>query len=625
MSSNSARLTDAPWWDGDPGRTPVKQYKDGVRTSFYIPMSDGTRIAVDLYLPKDLPAGERIPSILTITPYFRSIEFRSKFIDEKVAKRNRVLGRLEPIEFAQYGYAYVWMDMRGAGASYGKKRSMMMVDVVRDGPEVLDWIVAQPWSNGKVGGTGISGLGMTALWLATTKHSALGAIAPRFTVFDIYRAIHANGLLCSRFLDDIGKKLRAMDDNRLAEAAETLLARLGLRALFKGIRPVDEDKDRSMLADAVSEHAGNQAFDLDIVAARHRDTPLPVAGGGATLDTQAPATFGSDLEAAGIPIYAYSGWFDAAFNREMMSLFNTVRNPGSRLIIGPWAHGGSFYNSLVVRGKRKSEFPQTAELVRFFDRHLRDEDLSSKEEDEAPVHYFTMAEERWKAANSWPPPGVSRRSYFLHQGGLLSDETPATEGSDSYRVDFSAGIGVWSRFGKSNSGGLKPARYPKRAEKDKRLLTYTSPPLPQDLEVTGHPLVRLFLRCSTSDAGIFVYLEDVAGDGEVTNVTEGCMRLSHRNVTNEPPPFWHPGPWHRGKVDDVQVGEPGSILEVEYDLIPVSWLFRKGHAIRLAIAGADRDNFVRVPEDDVPTFTVLRGGIRASQIELPVMDRDARS
>src|SRR5581483_12324341 len=105
----------------------------------------------------------------------------------------------------RYGYAVALMDLRGAGISFGVKGSLMARDFVSDGPDVVDWIVAQPWSNGLVGATGISAVGMTANWLITAKHPAVRAIAPRFTTFDIFAATHPGGLISARFIGDIGR------------------------------------------------------------------------------------------------------------------------------------------------------------------------------------------------------------------------------------------------------------------------------------------------------------------------------------------------------------------------------------------------------------------------------------
>ncbi|HVV36568.1 MAG TPA: CocE/NonD family hydrolase [Acidimicrobiales bacterium] len=605
---------DAAWWSGDPARTPARMYERSVRTSHYVTVRDGTRIAVDLYLPAG--ATGPVPTLLTITPYFRSMEFRAPVL--KAVFRAAGMAATEwGHEMARFGFATVLMDMRGAGASFGQKKSMMMFDVVNDGYDVIDWIVAQPWSNGRVGSTGISALGMTGQWLATSKHPALKAIAPRFTVFDMYRSLHCNGVHCQRFVADVGRMLRAMDSNRLWDTVENPAAKAMFFALVQGVTPVDDDKGRKLLAAAVAEHADNEGFDEDISGISYRDDLLPVAGGGATLDTQAPATHASDMEAAGIPIYAYGGWYDAAFGREMISLHNTVRTPGSRLVLGPWDHGAKNDCNQPVSGKRPSAFDQAGELARFFDLHLRDVDHGVIAED--PVHYFTMGECVWKSAPAWPPPSEPVR-WFLAPGNALSTSPPANAAVDAYRVDFDAGTGVWSRFGKHLSGGFDPASYPERADRDHKLLVYETAPFAEPTEVTGHPVVRLFVTSSEPDASVILYLEDVAPDGTVVNVTEGHMRLSHRKLA-DPPDFWHTGPFHSGKRQDCSPVTPGETVQLDFDLIPVSWLFCPGHALRVAIAGADKDNFVRIPATGDPVLEFGRGGDAASYVELPVVAR----
>jgi len=616
MSDNTP-ASDAAWWKGDPTATPARLYDDSVRTSHYVTVTDGTRIAVDLFLPKGLAEGAVVPTIITITPYFRSMEFRHPAV-AALFQQLGLQGTIWGHEMARLGYASVIMDMRGAGASFGRKRSILMPDVTRDGSDVLDWIVAQPWSNGRVGTTGISALGMTGQWLATLKHPALKAIAPRFTVFDMYRALHPNGLLPSRFLADIGRALRAMDSNRLWDVPESPVQKGLFYALVQGIRPADDDKGRKLLAQAVAEHVDNEAFDLDIAGVTYRDDELPIAGGGTTLDTQAPATHATDMEAASVPVYAYAGWYDAAFVREMISLHNTVRSPGSRLIIGPWDHGGKNDCSPPVDGKRKSAFDQAGELARYFDLHLRDVDHGVADED--PVHYFTMGESKWKSAPSWPPPADPVR-WFLTPGGHLTDSRPEGTGAEPYRVDFDAGTGVWSRFGKHLSGGMEPACYPDRAGQDRKLAVFDTAPFSDDVEFTGHGIARLFLSCSETDGAVILYVEDVAPDGTVLNVTEGHLQLSYRKLADEAPAYWHAGPFHTGLRSDETPVTPGEVMTLEFDLLPISWMFRAGHALRVAIAGADKDNFVRVPERGTPVFDIGWGGEHASHVELPIVRR----
>jgi putative CocE/NonD family hydrolase len=582
---------------------------------------DGTKVAIDVYLPAGLEPGERVPTVLIQTPYFRSLQFRLASL-EKLVRRISLVGAAEfAEELARFGYANVCMDLRGAGASYGHKASLLMPDAVRDGGDVLDWIVAQPWSNGRVGTTGISGPGMAALWLACGKHPALRAVAPRFTVFDIFAGTHPGGLTASRFVRDVGRMLAAMDNNRIAEMSENSLARVLMRLLVKGLRPVDEDTHGAMLAEAVGEHAANEHFDEDILAVTYRDDPLPSAPG-STLDTQSPFAHAGDLSASGVALYASTGWGDGAFVNEMLNLHNSVSVPESRIVVGPWGHGGRWYSSPLQRRKRPTDFDHMAEMVRFFDAHLRDD--SSAIEAEAPIHYFTMIEERWKATTTWPIEGTEELVLYLGPRRTLEWIPRDDSGRDEYAVDFTAGTGVHSRFGKHLSGGRYPVRYPGRAKRDSRLLVYTSEAVVADTEITGYPSLRLFLSSTATDGAVLVYLEDVGPDDEVECITDGGLRLATRHVSAEEPPYWMHGPWRPCRRADEESVTRGEVLELAFDLHPVSWLLQRGHAVRVAIAGADRDNFLAIGADQSPVLSVHYGPEAPSSVRLPIVPEHRR-
>ncbi len=87
------------------------------------------------------------------------MEFRAPLFEKVAAKLSVVGGAEFAGQIAAYGYANVVMELRGAGASFGRKDASIFRNTVSDGSDVLDWIVAQPWSNGRVGATGISGPG----------------------------------------------------------------------------------------------------------------------------------------------------------------------------------------------------------------------------------------------------------------------------------------------------------------------------------------------------------------------------------------------------------------------------------------------------------------------------------
>jgi putative CocE/NonD family hydrolase len=163
--------------------------------------------------------------------------------------------------------------------------------------------------------------------------------------------------------------------------------------------------------------------------------------------------------------------------------------------------------------------------------------------------------------------------------------------------------------------------YGDRETADRRLLTYTSAPLAQDVEITGQPVVALHVSSTHTDGAFVVNVEDVAPDGYVRYLTGGQLRAIHRKISAEEPPYTVLGPYHSFKRKDGSPLVPGEITEIPFELMPVSVVVRAGHRLRVAIAGADADTFRRIPEEGVPIITVYRDATHASYIALPVAGR----
>jgi putative CocE/NonD family hydrolase len=196
----------------------------------------------------------------------------------------------------------------------------------------------------------------------------------------------------------------------------------------------------------------------------------------------------------------------------------------------------------------------------------------------------------------------------------------AKTGSDYYTVDFEATTGRHNRW--FTNGGAGDVIYPDRREEDEKLLTYTSAPMERDMEITGHPLVTLFVSSTESDGAFIVYLEDVAPDGRVTYITEGQLRGVMRKVTDEPSPYKKMGPHRTERRADAMPIELGEIAELTVELWATSVLIQKGHRIRVALAGADKDSFLRYPRNnEVPMLRVERHRLRPSCVHLPMKER----
>ncbi len=122
---------------------------------------------------------------------------------------------------------------------------------------------------------------------------------------------------------------------------------------------------------------------------------------------------------------------------------------------------------------------------------------------------------------------------------------------------------------------------------------------------------------------LFVYLEDVDESGRVTYVTEGTLRLLQRKVSTGTTPYKQFIPYHSFRKKDASPVVPGELMELKFGLLPTSMLFKKGHRIRVAVAGHDKSVFARTPSTGTPTISIERSKRHASFIELPVMRRAA--
>jgi putative CocE/NonD family hydrolase len=595
---SEARDAAPAQWRRDEPRPP--RYAGVERSSRYLEMRDGTRIAVDVFLPAGLGEGGRLPTLLRQSRYWRSMVFRwplSEFAEPP-----------NPAEyFVRRGYAIVSADVRGSGASFGTRSHPWSLAEVRDAAEIVDWIVAQPWSNGRVGAEGVSYNGGAAERLVTSGHPAVRAAAPRYSVFDAYADMaFPGGVPLTWFLDTWQSANESLDRNELP-----VFVGLFPRLLVAGVRPASENP--RLLAEAVREHAGNGDVKEIAASGLYRDDRFP--GGDGTVADISPNGYAAELEAAAVPLYSWSGWLDGACTLAAIRRYRSLRIPGSRLILGPWGHGGRYSVSPTSAGATR--FDHQRELIEFFDPHLRDQGGAPPVD--RPVRYYTMVEDRWKETDDWPPQAISV-AYYLGAEGALARVPPVEKGaSDVYEVDLSVGTGRESRWDTLMSEG--PVAYPDRAEQDRRLLVYETKPLDADLEVTGHPTVTLRVASTAPDGAFFAYLEDVAPGGTVTYVTEGMLRALHRKLSIEPSPLAGIVPLHSYRRADASPLVPGEVAELRFGLFPTSYLFRRGHRIRLALAGADRDHFARIPAEGSPRWQVFRDRSHPSHLMLPAVPR----
>ncbi|HEX9889089.1 MAG TPA: CocE/NonD family hydrolase [Nitriliruptorales bacterium] len=574
------------------------------RESRYLTMRDGVRIAIDLHRPR---IGGRVPTVIRATRYWR----RHPEPTDPVA-RARWIDQAQVLTDA--GSAYVTVDVRGTGASFGAWRAPWAPDEVADLGEVAAWITAQPWSNGSVGAFGVSYDGNTAELLAATGEPCVRAVVPRFSDVEPFEHLSfPGGILLDGFLREWAAMNLAMDVNDV-RAIRGLSDEeyAGLEEQLGTLAGVDGDEDGRLLAAAVAEHSDN--VDVHAVGASltYRDDE---AARSLLIDEISPMARRREIEASGAAIFAWASWFDAGTALGAIERFRNFSNP-QRVLIGPWSHGAGFHASPFSDPGRPAELgveQQYALITDFLRDNLTD---AGRATIGRTLRYYTLGAEEWRETDVWPPRGTTTIRWYLREGGRLERAAPVGDGADHYEADFSASTGATTNRWQTQLGG-GPVVYGDRRDEDRKLLTYDTPPLEHDLEATGSPVVTLHVRSTHEDGAFYAYLEDVAPDGTVTYVTEGQLRALHRCTAPAPEDLVAEGPYRTFRQADAAPLVPGEPAELTFALLPTSVRFAAGHRIRLAIAAHDAGTFVRIPAEGTPVVTVDRSVQRPSHIELP--------
>jgi uncharacterized protein len=609
-----------------PGHPPVaRQASTGpsgtitVAKDVMVPMRDGVHLATDIYLPaKDGARPEaKFPAILERTPY------------------NKNLSERRAAYYAERGYVYVGQDTRGRFGSEGVWH--MMTDDVDDGHDTAAWLVAQPWSNGHFGMVGTSYPGGTQHALAESGAPGLTALLPVDAVSNAgYFGMRNGGAFELRFMNWIFT-IGAPEGSR--EARDP-----GTKAALE-----DAGKQVQQYLLALPLRKGTTPLKL---APEYEDWLVYAMGHGE--NDQAWKRPGFDVvdemnRYADVPVYLIGGWYDSwALQTTMtyMALAKSKHGP-IKVILGPWIHGQHMMHS-----QGQVEFGSSAALdsdafhMRWFDHWLKGADNGV--EREAPVKIFVMgggSEEKtpdgkhmhggvWRDEQEWPLARTRWTPYYLHGDGSLSTSEPE-EDKSSTAYDFDPANPVPTIGGNTSSGSgmlLQGAwdqrcseavwnchdSLPLSARKD--VVVFMTPPLEQDLEVTGPIDVKLWGSSSAPDTDFTAKLIDVhppnhdfAG-GIDMNLEDGIVRARFRD-----------------SLEHAELMKPGTIYPFTIHLYPTSNVFKKGHRIRVDISSSNFPRFDVNPNTGEPlnanrrvaiaTNTIYHDRDHPSAIILPVIPR----
>lgn len=496
-----------------------------------VTMRDGVRISVRVYRPD---GDERVPALFAASPYqheFDAIPAYPLFLWRETG----------PIEwYVQQGYAYVRADVRGSGGSEGEFGFMDRTEQ-QDYLELIAWIVDQDWCSGRVGGIGQSYNAMAQWLMATHNPPGLACIAPYDALVDQYRCSNYHGGIYCNYRTHWYGNLRVDNTHRPAER--------------RGREPMRFD-----LPGAIIEHP------LDDNWWRER-SPFWRLG---------------DIQ---VPVLSIGHWGKMGLHlRGNILGYEEVRAPKKLVVTGARTVQEAHHQYDLV------EFHQK-ELLPFYDVHLKGIDNGFM--DGAPVRIFVRGANAWREEAEWPLARAQYVPLHLRQGhsgsltslndGRLSLDPPAEgEGGTSYSYpDWQWTNGVVAT---GPDGRPDPVR---------RVLTFSTAPLSDDIEVTGPILLKLFASSDQIDTRFIVKLADQHPQEEAarakgiqpafTNTSKGWLKASHREKDPQRSTALRPFYTHRTP----QPLTPGEIYEFDIEVLPVSYVFRKGHRIRLEIANGD--------------------------------------
>ena len=565
-------------------------YDSYVRSSQYLTMRDGIKIAIDILRPtKDgKVAEEPLPVIWTHTRYRRAVIYEGKVrsrADESMIKR---------------GYVLAVADVRGSGASFGSWQGIWTKEESQDAYEITEWLAAQPWCNGNIGMMGGSYLGITQLMAAGTNPPHLKAIFPAVALFDVYPVGFHGGVFYDDLIRHWSELTRIMDTESVAA-------------------PVDGDEDQTLLKEAVKEHLSSRSL-LEIISPLQFRNSRDEVTGVLPYYEWHPAAFVKEINQSRVPMYLWCGWFDS-FTKDGFLMYRNFKNPRKMAI------GASSHAPRDPEISRQTYAVAAVEQLRWFDYWLKGIDNGIM--DEPPIMYHVMKSPKnneWKSANQWTLPNEMPTRYYFHAGpsgsvrsindGKLITEMPQSEsGKDDYTVDYATTTGEATRWDNAVGGEFE---YPDMTQNDEKALTYTTDELAEDVEVTGHPVVHLWIGSTAKDGDFFVYLEEVDAEGKSHYISEGTLRASHRALHK--PYYDNLGlPFHRSHKEDVAELIPGDPVELALDLLPTSNIFNAGNRIRITVTCADKDNASTPKLTPPPTVSVYRNAEHASSIILPVI------
>jgi putative CocE/NonD family hydrolase len=515
-------------------------------------MRDGTVLRADIYRPT---TPGKFPVILKRTPY-------DKHNDDAVDFGYKGAAR---------GYVIINQDVRGRYTSDGEWYPFLHES--DDGFDTVEWAAALPYSDGRVGMYGGSYVGATQMLAAIAHPPHLAGICPVVTASNYHDGWTYQGGAFEQWFNESWTSGLAQDTlNRFVRSHTNALNGIGKMPLTEyplfGLPPLSSDADQlHALAPYFLDWLAHPAYD----------------------EYWKRWTIEEHYADIAVPSLTIAAWYDIFLGGSLRNYVglrshgkDEAARRGQRLMVTIGGHAGSGRKIGEVDFGADAPFDEDGITLSWYDFLFKNiaNDFSHPQR----VELFVMGTNKWREEDDWPLTRARNTKYFLHSGGKanssqgdgsLATTAPRTDKPDLYAYDPSNPAPTVGGPLCCDGEHLAPGPHDQRkVETRSDVLVYSTPPLEQDVEVTGPVQLELFAKSSAVDTDFTAKLVDVAPDGFAQNLTEGIIRARYRN-----------------SQEKAELVKPGEIYKFTVDLWATANVFRKGHVLRLEVSSSNFPRF----------------------------------
>ena len=530
-----------------------------------VPMRDGARLKADVFRPDGTA---KVPALLNLGPYQKNKLWVPPPNLEEGPYDWQNWETVNPEWWVPRGYAAVRVDGRGSGTSPGQCEPWSLAEAI-DFYDAIEWAAAQPWCNGRVGLSGISYYAINQWFVANLQPPSLKAIIPWEGFADIYRDALYHGGILNVFMTNWFTA--HFMHHKLGRASQGLADGWAINTLHHWLH-----------------------HNLD---------------SGALRGSQA------QWDKITVPFLSVGNWTGFGLHlRGNTEAFMRSPSKHKKLRMHTGSHVHPFYTE---EGKR--------DQIRFFDFWLKGIDNGVMEE--APVK-LAIRHGRdkivWRDEQEWPLARTEWTKLYFDlsapaAGGLVA-ANPKTTSSRSYDATSLGSMGSTSAASSQvMGGGIKLGMG----------LALETPPMPDDMEITGPLAAQIWVSSSTEDMDLFLTLRHFGANGEEimetgqqgtpVPVAKGWLRASHRELDPALTLPYRPYHKHTRRL----YLKPGEIVKVDVEIWPTCMVFAKGHRLRLDVQprdGVGSQGYMHYHADyNTGTNTIHAGGDKPSFLLVPVI------